>query len=199
MRQFSVPAVPRLYLPGAYVYVVAVPPVVGVGVKVPAVTIPPVAVRVVEICTVTEVLISDADGAVPPVPPENEIVGADVYPEPPLVIVTPVILPLDIVAVPVAVTPPVCCGAENAGVGADVYPEPIPEPVIVTDITGPESVTIPVYCAHFIISASDMPPEGDQNFLAVVDAPVGALAPVSIDQFLYSAEGSLTVEPDVKA
>jgi hypothetical protein len=114
-----------------------------VKLAIPEGTSGPVAERLVEICTTIDPK-SESVGAVAPVTALNVIVGLVVYPEPPAVTVTPVILPPDIVAVPVAVVPP-DGAAEKVTSGAAEYPLPIPEPGIVTLITGPLSVTIPAF------------------------------------------------------
>jgi hypothetical protein len=86
-------------------------------------------------------------GAVPVGGLLNVIVGALMYPEPPLPagIVTPVILPAagvlnaPITAVPVARVPP-AGGSLKVTIGSVVYPAPIPPEVIVTLVTGDPAV-----------------------------------------------------------
>ena len=68
--------------------------------------------------------------------PPKVIVGAEVYPEPGLVMVTAVILPLETVTVPVAVVP--LDGALKVTVAvAELYPAPEPTPGGVTLPTKP--------------------------------------------------------------
>ena len=68
--------------------------------------------------------------------------GADEYPEPTLVIVNPVTLPLETIAVAVAVVPPPP-GAAIVTAGAAVYPAP-PIPRVIEPTVAPESTAVPV-------------------------------------------------------
>lgn len=159
-------------------YVVAPPPVVGV--KVPEVMNGADAFRV---CT------SEAD-VTAPVPVVKIIAGADVYPVPGVVMVTPVSAPLVTTAVPVAPVPP---PPEKETTDPLTYPEP---PVVtVTPETPPLYVTIPAYFAHAMMSASVIPPVpletagvAYQNVGSVAD--VGALPPVVVDHLVYVPVGS---------
>ena len=117
MRQFTsvpVPAPVVLYLLALYDIAV---PLVGVKPVVVAGTSDELAARLVEICTVIDAN-SNEVGAVVGVPPVKLIVGLAVYPEPPDVIVTPVILPLVIIGVPLAVVPPAGGAEKVTPVGA---------------------------------------------------------------------------------
>ena len=126
-----------------------------------------------------------------PVPAVKTAAGADVYPVPGAVMVTPVSAPFVTTAVPVAPVPP---PPEKETGDPFTYPEP---PVVtVTPETPPLYVTIPALATHAMMSASKIPPV-PADTAAVAYQKVGSVnvdgageAPLFTDHVLYVGVGS---------